>query len=175
VKRKPSSAGYRIEPLGEQHDRAVFSCGVAALDQYLQRQAGQDVRKKVAAVFVLTGDGRKVAGFYSLSAHVVHLADVPAEVGKKLPRYPDVPATLLGRLAVDQEHRGQGLGEFLLLDALHRALLATERVASAAVVVDAKDDAARQFYCRYGFLPFPSQPNRLLYPMKAIEKLLGHP
>ena len=174
MKRKPISTDYRIEPLGELHDRAVFSCGVVVLDQYLQRQAGQDVRKKVAVVFILTPDGRKVAGFYSLSAHMVHLTDIPAEVAKKLPRYPDVPATLLGRLAVSQDYRGQGLGEFLLLDALHKALLTAEQVASAAVVVDAKDEEARKFYLRYGFLPFPSQPNRLLYPMKTIKKLLGH-
>jgi predicted GNAT family N-acyltransferase len=160
-------------PLSDQHDRAAFSCGVDALDLYFQKQASQDVRKKVAAVFVLTPDGTTVTGFYTLSAHLVNLADIPIEFAKKLPRYPLVPATLLGRLAIGTVFRGQGLGEFLLMHAFEKALESSRRVASAIVVVDAKDEAARNFYLRYGFIPLESQPNRLLYPMRTIEKLLG--
>lgn len=164
---------YQIEPLSVKHDRAAFSCGVEALDRYLQKQAGQDISRRVAAAFVITPDGTTIAGFYTLSAHLVNLADLPENVAKKLPRYPNVPATLLGRLAVSENFRGQGIGELLLLDALQRALGNTREVASAVVVVDAKDERARGFYLRHDFIPLPTQPNRLFYPMKAIEKLFS--
>lgn len=162
---------YRAEPLGAKHNRAAFSCGVAALDNYLHKQASQDVSKRVAAAFVITPDGQTIAGFYTLSAHVVSPSDLPANVAKKLPRYPAVPATLLGRLAVSNDFRGKGIGELLLLDALRRVLANTREVASAVVVVDAKDDRAREFHLLHDFIPLPSQPNRLFYPVKTIEKL----
>jgi GNAT superfamily N-acetyltransferase len=171
VNRKRDESLYRIEPLGERHNRAAFSCGVEALDRYLQKQAGQDVSKHVAAAFVITPDGVTIAGFYTLSAHVVSLSELPESVSKKLPRHLKVPATLLGRLAVSREFRGQGLGELLLVDALKRVLLSTREIASAVVVVDAKDERAREFYLRHDFIPLPSQRSRLFYPVQTIEKL----
>lgn len=162
---------FRIEALAEHHDRMSFSCGVEPLDRYLQRQAGQDLRKKVAAVFVLTPDSKTIAGFYTLSAHMVNLPDLPPETARQLPRYPTVPATLLGRLAVSEQFRGLHLGERLLTSALETALAGSRQVASAAVVVDAKDELARRFYLHYDFLLLPSHPNRLFCPMKTIEKL----
>ena len=81
---------------------------------------------------------------------------IPVGVAKRLPRYPLLPATLLGRLAVDRHHHGQGIGEFLLLDALHRACEHAVDIAAAAVIVDAIDPAAARFYQRFGFMPFPS-------------------
>lgn len=168
-----SPSEYLIEPFADGHDRAAFSCGVVALDRYLQNQARQDVSKHVAATFVITPDGVKIAGFYTLSAHAIHLADLPEAVAKKLPRYPSVPATLLGRLAVSSDFRGQGVGELLLLDALKRVLASTSEVASAVVVVDAKDEEARRFYLRYGFLPLPMQPNRLFYSVRSIVRLFA--
>ena len=171
MSKKLGETQYRIEPLGGKHNRTAFSCGVQALDRYLQKQAGQDVSKRAAAVFVTTPDGATIAGFYTLSAHLVNLADLPENIAKKLPRYPNVPATLLGRLAVSENFHDQGIGELLLLDALKRALGNTREVASAVVVVDAKDENARGFYLRHDFIPLPAQPNRLFYPMKTIEKL----
>lgn len=164
---------YRVEPLGKEHDRASFSCGVEVLDRYLQKQAGQDLAKKVAATFVITPDGKAVAGFYTLSAHAVNLADLPANIAKKLPRYPHVPATLLGRLAVSGNFQGQGIGELLLLDAFQRVLVSSREIASAVIVVDAKDERARAFYQRHDFIPLPSQPNRLFYPVKTIDMLFA--
>jgi len=82
-----------------------------------------------------------------------------------------VPATLLARLAVDKNHRGKGIGEFLLVDALYRSLTHSREIGSVAVVVDAKDDGARNFYRRYGFIQFHDQPYRLFIPMGTIEKL----
>lgn len=173
MSKKHDETRYRIEPLSVKHDRTAFSCGVEALDRYLQKQAGQDISRRVAAAFVITPDGTTIAGFYTLSAHLVNLADLPENVAKKLPRYPNVPATLLGRLAVSENFRGQGIGELLLLDALQRALGNTREVAAAVVVVDAKDERARGFYLRHDFIPLPTQPNRLFYPVKTIEKLFA--
>jgi GNAT superfamily N-acetyltransferase len=167
VPRKAPGGGYSIEPLGSHHDRAAFSCGVAELDVYLERQAGQDMKRKLAAVFILTADSKAVAGYYTLSAHSILAADLPREMALKLPRFP-LPVTLLGRMAVAESLHGQGLGEFLLLHALERALHGSRQIASWAVVVDAKA-GARDFYLKHDFLPFPAQPARLFLPMKTIE------
>ena len=160
---------YIIEPLGPNHDRAAFSCGVPSLDEYLQRQASQDQKRNLAAAFILTPDGKSVAGFYTLSAHAIEADRLPDDLARKLPRFP-IPATLLGRMAIAQTMRGQGLGEFLLLHSLERALQASRQVASWAVLVDAKE-GAREFYIKHDFIPFPGQPNRLFLPMKTIEKM----
>ena len=162
---------YRIEALHDRHDRAAFSCGVEPLDHYLRTQANQNLKKRVAAVFVATPNGKTVAGFYTLSAHLLNLGDLPAEISKKLPKYPHLPATLLSRLAVSLDFRGRHLGEFLLLDALRRALAGSRQVASAAVVVDAKNEEASAFYRRYDFVSLPAQPTRLFYLMNSISRL----
>ena len=168
----PQRPDYRVEPLGKQHDRAEFCCGVEPLDRYLHQQAGQDARKRVAAAFVLCeGTSDRVVGYYTLSALSVDIGEWPEAMAKKLPRYPLVPTTLLGRLAVDEQARGSGAGEHLLMDALRRALEATEKVASAAVIVDAKNEAAEAFYRRYGFVSLEDQRHRLFLPMAVIEKL----
>lgn len=164
---------FRVEPFGKAHDRAAFSSGNGALDNYLKTQASQDIAKHVAVCFVLTPDGKTVAGFYTLSQYSVDLVRLPREVAEKLPKYPEVPATLLGRLAISKGFRGQKLGEFLLLDAIHRSLEQSKQVASAAVIVDAKDEAARRFYEHFDFLSLPDTPNRLFLPMKTIEKLFS--
>lgn len=166
-----SEIQYRTEPLSSHHNRTDFACGVEPLDRYLQRQAGQDVSKRAAAVFILTPDGETIAGYYNLSAHAVNLADLPNSFTRRLPRYPIVPATLLGRLAVSLNFRKQGIGELLLLDAFRRVLVSTREIASALIVVDAKDENARNFYLRHHFSPLPNQPNRLFYPVRSIEKL----
>lgn len=170
---EPATARFRIEPLASAHDRAAFSCGVEALDHYLRKQAGQDVRKRVAAVFVLTPNGKAIAGYYTLSQFSVELDALPAEAAKKLPKYPRVPATLIGRLAVSSQFQGQGLGEHLLMDALNRSFEAGKEIASAAVIVDAKDENTETFYRKYGFLDLPKIPRRLFLPMKTIEVLLS--
>lgn len=167
--RKTVAAEYRIEPLGSKHDRAAFCCGVPEWDSYLQRQAGQDQKRKLAAVFILTADGESVAGFYTLSAHSILAAELPPDLAKKLPWFP-LPVTLLGRMALAQSLQGQGWGEFLLLHALERALQASRQIASWAVVVDVKT-GARDFYLKHDFMPLPTQPDRLFLPMKTIEKI----
>ncbi len=148
-----------VEPLGSQHDRTNFSCGVSELDRYLQRQASQDARRLIAAPFVLVMPDGTIGGYYTLSATAVSLSDLPIETARRLPRYPLVPAFLLGRLAVDQRYQGQRWGRFLLADALHRCV--NSEIPGFAVVVNAIDDNARRFCEREGFLSLPETPNRL--------------
>lgn len=170
IDRTPARA-YKIEPLESQHDRAAFSCGVPALDSYLQRQARQDLERNLASVFILTADSKTVAGFYTLSAQSMPTSDLPAELTRKLPRLP-LPVTLLGRMAISQSLQGQGLGDFLLMNALERSLVSSRQVASWAVLVDAKI-GAHSFYLKEGFVPLPEQPERLFLTMKAIAGLFS--
>ncbi len=167
---RPQPLSERIEPLGE-HDRSGFSCGVEALDRYFQMQAGQDSRRRVAACFVLIADDGTVAGYYTLSATSVLLAALPPAIAKKLPRYAVVPATLMGRLAVDRRYRGRKFGELLLFDAFARTL--RSEIASFAFVVDAKDDNAKAFYERYAFIALPSEGRRMFKPLAEIAALFG--
>ena len=160
-----------VEPLGPKLDRAAFSCGVQILDAYLQKQAGQDLKKRAAVPFVITPDGTTIAGYNTLSQYAVQLDEIPSEVAKKLPKYPMVPATLLGRLAVSSAFRGQGHGATLLMDALYRTLHHSREVASAGVIVDAKDAAANAFYKKYGFIELPRIGRRLFLPMGTVEQL----
>ncbi len=167
---EPSS--WRVEPLARHHDRAAFSCGNDSLDHYLKKQASQDMRRRVAAPFVLVStDPNTILGYYTLSLFGIDLGDLPLDVAKKLPAYPVVPVTLLGRLAADQRYRGQGLGEFLLMDAMRRAFLQSSQIAAAAVIVDAIDESAVRFYQHFDFLQFPDGPNRLFLPMRTIASL----
>jgi predicted GNAT family N-acyltransferase len=170
----PDEAGaFLVEPLNPQHDRERFDCGVEALNRYLRTQARQEMDRGGAVIYVLVPADQPttVAGYYSLSSTAVRLSDLPDATRKRLPRYPLVPATLLGRLAVDQAHRGRGFGERLLVDSLQRSLTASRSVASVAVIVDAKDAAGAAFYARYGFIAFPNQPLRLFLPIKTIAAL----
>ncbi len=148
-------SAYRFEPLRDQHNRAAFSCGVESLDRYFRTQAGQDSRKRVASCFVLAAKDGSVAGYYTLSATSIALVDLPPDLAKRLPRYPAIPATLMGRLAVDHRRRGQRLGELLLFDAFSRTL--RSEIASYAFVVDAKDETAEAFYERYRFMCCPAR------------------
>ena len=166
---------YAFAPLdGKVHDRAAFSCGVPSLDAYLEKRAAQDMRKRVAVTHVLTptGSAGEILGYYTLSAASVALDELPEELWRKLPDYPQIGAILLGRLAVDTRHRGQGLGELLLISALERSLeLSATQLGAYAVVVDALE-GAEGFYQRYGFMPFQDQVRRLYLPMRAVVELL---
>ncbi len=163
---------FFCEPLATNHDRAAFSCGSAALDLYLKTQARQDAEKNLAAVFVLTEDGKKVAGYYTLSQYSVEADTLPEAILRKLTRHRAIPATLLGRLARDLSYQGQNLGELLLMDALRRAFRLSKQVASWAVFVDAIDEKAGAFYRRYGFLEIYSNPRKLFLPMQTIANLV---
>lgn len=161
---------WRVVPLGPDHDRSDFNCGNAALDRYLRVQAGQDLRRHAASVFVAEDPAtRAIAGYYSLSMAAVRLERLPPEVARQLPRYPQVPAVRLGRLAVHRDARGQGLGSHLLMDAIARSL--RSEVAWVALVVDAKDEAARAFYLRFGFCAFLDDPLHLWLQRQTLAQL----
>lgn len=120
---------------------------------------------------LLAGSDSAPIGYYTLAATSIALTELPETLAKRLPRYPVVPATLMGRLAVDARHQGRGYGEFMLFDAFTRAL--KNEIASYAFVVDAKDDKAAQFYRRYRFLPLIEGDRRLFIPMVEIAKLFA--
>ena len=128
---------------------------------------------------LVSEDGR-IAGYYTLSSDNIRIDDLRLDMAApelvkqlKLPRYPAIGATLIGRLARDLSFRGQGVGELLLIDALTVALAMSRKIASAAVVVDARDGNAQRFYTEFGFPAFPETRNRLFIPMKTIEKLFA--
>lgn len=137
------TAPYRIETLA-RHDRASFSCGVAALDRYFKEQARQDMQRRITRCFVAIGPQEDVAGYYTLAATSVPMDKIEAARARKLPRYPLIPAVLLGRLAVAAAHQGKGLGAAMVADALTRA--AGSDIAVHLMLVDAKDETAARFY-----------------------------
>lgn len=167
-------APAHIGPLAKVHGRNAIDCGHEDLNRYLREQARQDAEKRVAAPFVLTqpGDAR-VLGFYTLSSSIIPAPELPPELMKRLPRYGQLPVTLLGRLAVDRSAAGQGVGEFLLVDALRRSLEAAQQIAAMAVVVDAKNERAESFYRHFDFQPFQQAPLRLFLPMAQIAELFA--
>jgi len=163
-----SHAPFRLASLDAAHDRAAFRSDSELLNRYLQEQATQDIRRRVAACFVALADGQRIAGYYTLASASLMLADLPASIGKKLPRYPTVPAVRMGRLAVDQAFAGQGLGGALLADALDRA--ARSEIAAFALTVDAKDEAAGAFYRHHGFIALPDSPLTLFLPLATVRR-----
>ena len=156
---------FSIRALDADAETTGFECGERALDDYLQRYATQDVRRGVARVFVASpaGQARGVAGFYTLSAASISAEALPDKWRKKLPRYP-VPVALLGRLAVSNSAQGQGLGSILLADACKRVAAASETLAVAAIVVDAKSDRAAAFYQHFGLMELPGHRGRWFLP-----------
>ena len=158
-----------IELLSRAHNREQFDCGEERLNDYIRKQATQDMKKHMAAVYVAmdrTNPSQSI-GFYTLSAAQIIFSDLPNEVAKSLPRYPNVPAYRIGRLAVDKEHQGKGIGAMLLMDALFKCL--NKEIPVVAVIVDAKNNHATDFYKKYGFIQFPDQPLKLFIPVKVIK------
>lgn len=162
-----SSAPFRLAPLDAAHDRTAFNSDSEPLNRYLREQVTQDVRRRVATCFVALADGQRIAGYYTLASASLVLADLPASTSKKLPRYPTVPAVRMGRLAIDQAFKGQGLGGALLADALDRA--ARAEIAAYALMVDAKDESAADFYRHHGFIALPDSPRTLFLPLATVH------
>jgi predicted GNAT family N-acyltransferase len=154
------------------HIRSSFYCGEESLDTYICNQASQNLKKRVSTVFVLIDDPKMdVLGYYTLSSYTVDIAALEENFAKRLPRYPALPATLLGRLAVDNDQKGKRFGELLLIDALKKSLDAATQVASVAVIVKALNEKASSFYIKYGFKPFNQELMKLYLPMKSVEEL----
>jgi ribosomal protein S18 acetylase RimI-like enzyme len=157
-----------LDRLNRRHLRTRFSCGEAELDRYIREQAGQDARRRAAACYVLRAtEDMEVIAYYTVSMYRIDPVAIPDAIARKLPRYPDLPAALLGRLAVDTRYRGQGLGDLLLTDAIERVLQSP--VAALAIVVDALNERAAEFYQHFGFLRLPSDQHRLFLPLTNLR------
>lgn len=162
-----------ITLLNKQHNRKAFDCGTASLNQYLYRYANQDIKRRVSRVFIASPSTapEQVVGYYSLSAGSLDVKDMPETQRRRLPKYP-IPIAMLGRLAISKDYQRQGLGATLLVDALQRVAQASQVIAVYALVVDALNEQASDFYHKFGFTPFPEQPLKLFLPMDSIVTLL---
>jgi GNAT superfamily N-acetyltransferase len=157
-----------VEPLASHHNRTAFSCGVPSLDAYLHQQAGQDRRRDLAVCYVLHDRGSaEITGYYALSATSIEPTALPPALAKRLGRYPVLPATLLGRLAVDARFTGRGMGGLLLLNAMRRTL--HTGIGSLAIVVDAIDERAATFYERFEFQRIEDSRLRLYLLMSKVR------
>lgn len=164
---------YDAVVLSENHNRNAFFCGNAMLDNYLKKQVGQDIKRKLATCFVFTDKNKpdEIVGFYTLSNNSIPLESIPENIRKKLPQsYLKIPTTLLGRLAVDAKQHGKGIGSLLLLDALKRSYEISKILGSFAVVVNPIDVEAENFYHKYGFTKLPDS-GKMFLTMKTIEQL----
>ena len=157
-----------VEPLGSAHNRRSFTCGVEALDRYFREQVSQDIRRRLSNCFVAVDAAGEIAGYYTFSASSLPMTDLSPVEAKRLPRYPLLPAGLIGRLAVATRCTGQGLGAALILDAVVRA-----EPAIFALIVDAKDDNAGRFYRHLGFRPLVSRPSSLYWPIAEAARRLS--
>ena len=163
---------YQISVLNSRHNKAYFCCGIEPLNRYLLQQASQDIKRKVTITYVLSEpDSDKIAGYYTLSSSSIDLSAIPHTLSSKLPKYPTLPATLIGRLAIDKKFHKKGRWGVLLVDALKRSHEVSLQIASMAVIVDAKNDLAINFYKRFGFEQFTDTRDKLFLPMQTIAKM----
>lgn len=165
------SARFVIEPLAKAHRRTDLTCGDDRIDRFFRETVSQDVKRNYATCFVardITTD--RIAGFYTLSSSNVPVTEVPEPLAKKLPRYPTVPAVLIGWLGRHTDYAGQGLGEALLFDAIRT--VATAPIGAHAIFADAIDDKAAAFYAAFGFIPLIQRPHTLYLPMATASRLL---
>ena len=171
-----SEGQFLIERLNPAHHRREeFRCESTELTLFLRQRARKEMEALASACFVLVpvGDSGRIAGYYTLSASEITATDVPPAVATRLPRYPHLPATLLGRLARDEAFRGQGIGDRLVHDALRRAFAGSAEIGALAVITDPKDAKAERFYTDFGFRPFKGR--RMFLPMLEIGRLLREP
>lgn len=162
---------FLTQPLSTFHQKQEFRCGNEQLDRYLHKQAKQDVRRRLAACFVLAEDNGRIKGYYTLSNSGLQREKLPESIKNRLPiAYHNLPVTLLGRLAISKLFQGQGIGELLLFDALKRSFYASVEIGSMAVVVDPIAETIIPFYQRYGFIHLEGS-GKLFLPMKTITSL----
>ena len=157
-------------PLSDEHNRKDFNCGDDKLNRFLKENATQSERKDLSRTFVIEGAEKRILGYVSIAAASIEFDHAPAVLTKKLPNYP-IHVSLIARLATDVSVRGQGIGKFLLLDALYRSFEASQNVPAVAVVVDAKNKAAQGFYEKFEFVEITNSPTRLFLAMSTVGRL----
>ena len=153
----------KVVLLDKGHNRSEFKSSSEELNRYFHKQVSQDIRRKVTTCYVALNEEEKVGGYFTLASSSIFLGDLPESLTKKLPRYPTVPAVRMGKLAVDETFKGQGLGAALLAEALTRS--ANSEIAAFAMVVDAKDEKAASFYNHFGFIALKDMPLTLFLPL----------
>ena len=160
------------ESLKPKHRKNEFTCGREMLDNYLQKQANQDIKRKLSVCFVLNDEETDLLkGYYTLANNSIPQNLIPSEFRKKLPKsYTSIPTTLLGRLAIDKRFQGKGIGKLLLVDALKRSYEISKSIGSFAVIVDPLDEDAERFYNKYGFINLPDS-GKMFLPMNTIKTL----
>jgi len=161
----------KVVPYDKSYDLKSFDCSELTLNKYLTNYASQDIKRYLATVFlgVESSNTQKVIGYYTLSANRIDISEMENEYTKKLPHYPYLPSILVGRLAIDKDYQGQKLGEYLLLDALNKSF--KSEIAAFAVIVEAKNIRAMNFYKSFGFIELIDSSNKLFLPMNIIAKL----
>ena len=159
---------------GHRKLKKEFSCGKVILDNYLKNQASQDVKRMLSACYVkVDNETGLIQGYYTLSNNSIPLKLVPENFKNHLPAsYSSLPATLLGRLAVDDRFKGCGIGKMLLIDALSRSYGLSRMIGSFAVAVDPLDKEAEGFYSKFGFIMLPDS-RKMFLPMATIEQLFN--
>jgi ribosomal protein S18 acetylase RimI-like enzyme len=160
-----------IEPLNKSHKRTQFDCDAEPLNQFLRATARQHLQKGISRTYVLTeqDDPQAIIGFFTLTICEIRSEKLPAEIAKK---YPDqVPGVKLARLAVDRQWQWQGIGEILMVEAMHRALLVADTAGGIGLFVDAKDEVAQSYYARYGFITLEDNPIEMFLPLSLLRTL----
>ena len=161
-----------ISLLKKSHKKKNFHCEEPSLTEYLQNQASQDMKKRLATCFVALDDQENILGYYTLTSESLGREVIPEKYKKKIPQNYNAPVVLLGRLARDVRFKGTGLGEYLLLDALFRSYhLSNQSIGAMAVVVDPINSVAFEFYSHYGFTPLPHS-GKMFLPMQVIAQLI---
>jgi GNAT superfamily N-acetyltransferase len=163
------TADWHIERLGRSHDRSGFSCGKTSLDDFIRKLVTQYEKRDLGRTYVAVRPGEsQVCGYYTLASAKIEFLSLPETVARKLPAHP-VPTILLARLAVERSGQGQGLGEALLIDALHRSLSLADMLGILAIEVDAIDIQAKSFYEKYGFVPLLDDGLHLFLPIATLR------
>lgn len=160
-------SGLKIESFSKEFKRDCFGSESELLNQYLKTQVSQDIKRRITSCFLAVNSEQTVVGYYTLASTSLSLSDLPITLQRKLPRYPTVPAVLLGRLAVDKRVKGLGLGQALLGNALKRVLRAD--IAAYALIVEAKDESAVNFYRKFGFIDFENEARKLFFPLDRVR------
>jgi len=157
-------------PFNRSLKRDLFDCGKIELNNYLKKQASQDIRRNVSRIFLAVSNQNPslILGFYTLSANSIHFQELPPHLKKKVPRYP-VPVAIIGRLAVDKRYQGLGIGKDLLVDGLKKVAEISKSFGIFGIMVEAKDKKAKAFYEHFGFLSLKDLPNKLILSLETIK------